>query len=109
MSIGESLLKLKLANNIISENGYNTKRYSLEKIKQSNLGNKEVQKVTYTNIQNFLTAITDLSNSFIKKIVIELKAIFKEAQRRESIYKNPTLNIEKSKSKKLTKKWRLFQ
>ena len=102
--LGESLLKLKLANNIIGENAYNTKKYSLNKIKDSNIGYKPIQKVTYTDVQNFLTTITDLSNSFIEKIIIELKSIFKEAQRRELIYKNPTLDITRPRSKKQTKK-----
>lgn len=102
--LGEILLKLKLANNIISENSYNIKNYSLIKIKESDIGNKAIQKITYTDIQNFLTTLTNLSNSFIEKIVIELKSIFKEAQKREIIIKNPTIDIEKPKSKKLDKK-----
>lgn len=102
--LGKELLEFKLASNIISENSYNSKRYSLLKIKEGILGDMPIQKVTYLDIQKFLTTLTDLSNSFIEKIIIELKLIFKEAQKREIIYKNPAVEIVKPKSKKQTKK-----
>lgn len=102
--LGKELLDFKLASNIISENSYNSKRYSLNKIKESPLGNMQIQKVTYLDIQRFLTTLTDLSNSFIEKIVIELKLLFKEAQKREIINKNPAADIVKPKSNKATKR-----
>lgn len=102
--IGKELLEFKLASNIISENTYTSTMYSLNRIKKSELGDMPIQKVSYTDIQHFFTTLTDLSDSFIEKIVIQLKLIFKEAQKREIIYKNPTLGIERPKSKKIKRK-----
>lgn len=102
--LGKELLDTKLQTNKISENSYVIKNYSLDKIKDGNIGNSKIQKITYSQIQIFLNSLTDLSNSYIQKIIIELNNIFKEAIKREYIYKNPMYNIEKPKSKKLTRK-----
>lgn len=102
--LGKELLKIKLKTNKISENSFVIKKYSLEKIGESDIGNFKIQKVTYPQIQNFLNSLTSLSNSYIQKIIIELNNIFKEAIKREYIYKNPMYNIEKPKSQKNTRK-----
>jgi len=105
---GKELLDTKLQTNKISENSYVIKNYSLEKIKDSNIGNCQIQKITYTQIQAFLNTLTDLSNSYIQKIMIELNNIFREAVKREYIYKNPMCNIEKPRSRKVTRKVEAF-
>lgn len=102
--LGKEILEIKLKINKISENSYLTKQHSLNKIKESNLGNANIQKVTYLQIQDFLNDLTVLSDSYIQKITIELNNIFSEAIKREYIYKNPMNNIEKPKSDKNKRK-----
>lgn len=102
--LGKELLETKYQTNIIKGTSYNTISYPLNKIKSSNIGNINIQKVSYKNIQDFLNTITDLSNSYIEKIIIQLNLIFNEAINRDYIYKSPMKNIKKPISKKTTKK-----
>lgn len=102
--LGAELLETKFRTNKIKGTSYNTISYPLNKIKESNLGNMKIQKVTYKNIQDFLNTITNLSNSYIQKILIQLNLIFGEAVKRDYIYKSPMLNIIKPTSNKITKK-----
>lgn len=102
--LGLELLETKFATNKIKETSYGTISHSLNKIKDTLLGNTPIQKVTYKIIQDFLNEITDLSNSYIEKIVIELTSIFNEAINRDYIYKSPMRNVIIPTSKKETKK-----
>lgn len=102
--LGKELLELKYQSNKIKANSYLLKNHSLNKIKDSSIGFAKIQKITYIEIQHFLNSLTDLSNSYIEKITIELNNIFKEAIKREIIYKNPMINVETPISKKATKK-----
>lgn len=102
--LGKEILDFKFATNTIKGTSYNTINYPLTKIKNSDLGNMEVQKVTRSNIQSFLSTITDLSNSYIEKIVIQLNTIFNEAINRDYIFKSPMKNITKPISRKANKK-----
>ena len=102
--LGTELLETKLKINKIKENAYNASSYALLKIKENHLGDLPIQKVTYLDIQNFLNTTTNLSNSYIEKIIIQLNLIFKEAQKREYIYKNPMLNIIRPISDRVDKK-----
>lgn len=102
--LGRELLDTKYATNKIKGTSYNTMNYPLEKIKKSDLGNVKVQKATYKDIQNFLNGITNLSNSYIEKIMIQLNSIFNEAMNRDYIYKSPMRNVIKPVSEKITKK-----
>ena len=106
--LGKEILDFKYATNTIKGTSYNTINYPLTKIKKSYLGNMEVQKVTRSNIQSFLSTITNLSNSYIEKIVIQLNTIFNEAINRDYIFKSPMKNIVKPISKKATKKVNAF-
>lgn len=102
--LGKELLDTKYATNKIKGTSYNTINYPLEKIKNSNLGNIKIPKVTYKNIQDFLNTTTSLSNSYIEKIIIQLNFIFNESINRDYIYKNPMRNVIKPVSEKITKK-----
>ncbi len=102
--LGKEILDFKYATNAIKGTSYNTINYPLSKIKNSDLGNMEIQKVTRQNIQTFLSTITNLSNSYIEKIIIQLNAIFNEAINRDYIFKSPMRNIVKPLSKKVTRK-----
>lgn len=102
--LGKELLDTKYAANIIKGTSYTSTNYCLEKIKNSDLGNIKIQKVTYKNIQDFLNDITSLSNSFIEKIMIQLHSIFNESIDRNYIYRNPMRNVIRPISQKLDKK-----
>lgn len=102
--LGREIIDTKLKINTIGENSYLTKKQALNKIKESELGNLPIQKTSYLQIQKFLNNSINLSNSYIEKIIIELNSIFKEATKREYIYRNPMDNIEKPKSQKQTRK-----
>lgn len=106
--LGKELLETKYATNVIKGTSYNTISYPLEKIKNSEIGNMYVDKVSYKNIQDFLNTTTALSNSYIEKIVIQLNGIFNEAIKRDYIYKSPMLNVIKPISDKLDKKVKAF-
>ena len=97
--LGKEILDTKLATNTIQETSYVTISNSLTKIKNSDIANINIQKVNYTLIQNFLNNITELSNSYIQKIIIMLNQIFKEAIKRNYIYQNPMVNVTKPISK----------
>lgn len=102
--LGKELLDTKYATNKIKGTSYNTINYPLKKIKKSDLGNIKVQKVTYKDVQNFLNNTTNLSNSYIEKLMIQLNLIFNEAINRDYIYKSPMKNVIKPISENATKK-----
>lgn len=102
--LGIELLETKFKTNKIKETSYGTISHSLNKIKDTELGNTPIQKVTYKTIQDFLNTITNLSNSYIEKIVIQLNSIFDEAINRDYIYKSPMRNVVIPISKQETKK-----
>lgn len=102
--LGLELLETKFKTNKIKETSYGTISHSLNKIRDTELGNTPIQKVTYKTIQNFLNTITNLSNSYIEKIVIQLNSIFDEAINRDYIYKSPMRNVVIPISKQETKK-----
>ncbi len=101
--LGLEILDTKLSTNIIKETSYNSLSHSLNKIKNSLLGDMKVQKVTYREIQLFYNSITSLSNSYIEKINILLNLIFSESLKRDYIFKNPMTNVIVPKSEKETK------
>ena len=102
--LGIELLETKFKTNKIKETSYGTISHSLNKIKDTELGNTPIQKATYKTIQDFLNTITNLSNSYIEKIVIQLNSIFDEAINRDYIYKSPMRNVVIPISKQETKK-----
>lgn len=97
--LGKSILDTKLSTNTIKETSYITLKNSLNKIKEGDIANIKIQKITYSLIQEFLNTLTNLSNSYIQKIIIMLNQIFKEAVKRNYIYKNPMLDIVRPISK----------
>lgn len=101
--LGKKILDTKLATNTIQETSYVTILNSLNKIKNSDIANINIQKINYTLIQDFLNTLTDLSNSYIQKIMIMLDQIFREAIKRNYFYKNPMENVTKPLSKNRNK------
>lgn len=102
--LGKEILDTKYATNKIKGTSYNSSNYPLEKIRQSNIANIKIPKVTYKDIQEFLNTTTNLSSSYIEKIFIQLNLIFNEAINRDYIYKSPMRNVIRPVSEKGTKK-----
>lgn len=105
-NLAQEILDLKLNSNIICEATYYRDLDSLAIIKNY-IGNIRIQKVTRSQIQDFLNTIKeDYSNSVIGKVYQLLKTVMKEAILRENITKNPMNHVIKPKSVKKDKKIR---
>ena len=76
--------------------------YILDLIKDSNIGNTQIQKLTSNQIQEFINTKKNYSNSTITKILRVINRICNEAVKKEIIYKNPVLDVIKPKSIKLS-------
>ena len=66
---------------------------------------KFIQNITQADIKEFLNTLTDKSQSFLEKIIINLRGIFETAIDNDIISKNPCRNIS-AKSKVQKKKKR---
>lgn len=107
-NLAQEILDLKLNSNTICEGTYYRDLDSLVIIKRY-IGNIRVQKITRSQIQDFLNEIKeDYSNSVIDKVYQLLKTVMKEAVLRENITKNPMNHVIKPKSVKKDKKIRAF-
>ena len=74
--LGKHILDMKLASNSIQGKTYVTISNSLNKIKNSDIGNINIKKINYALVQDFLNTLTDLSNAYIQKIIIMLNQLF---------------------------------
>lgn len=96
--LGKHIIDTKLETNTIKASTYNTWLYPLTKIKESNIANVKVQKITTNSIQDFLNSCKNLSNAYIEKICILLNLIFDYAINNDYIVKNPMRNTIRPKS-----------
>ena len=103
-SLGLEIIENKLKRNKIEECSYRRSIQTLNQIKNSSLKDTKIQKVTSTQLQDFIDEKKKYANSYIDKIFEMLGSIFKEALKRDYILKNPLLNVEKPKSEKKEKK-----
>lgn len=101
--LGEQLLENKLNSNIITDSTYGRSLGTFNHIKNSNIGDIRIQKVTTAELQSFMNLKKDYANSYIDKIYQMLGSIFKEAINRDIIIKNPLNNVIKPKSSKKDK------
>lgn len=101
--LGEQLIDNKFNANIITEATYGRSLGTLNHIKNSDIADIEIQKVTITELQDFINSKKDYANSYIDKMYEMLGSIFKEAMKRDIIVKNPLLNVIKPKSSKKDK------
>lgn len=102
--LGEELINKKIESNNIRESTYYRLEGTFKHIKESNLYNAKIQKVTSVELQDFMNTKKEYANSYIDKIYELLNSIFKEAINREYIYKNPLNVVLKPKSLKNDKK-----
>ena len=102
--LGEELINKKYESNNIKEATYGRLLGTFNHIKDSNIYDLKIQKVTPQELQNFMNSKKHYANSYIDKIYELLGSIFKEAINRDYIYKNPLNRVLKPKSEKQDKK-----
>lgn len=106
--LGEELINNKYESNNIKESTYGRLLGTFNHIKESNIYNAKIQKVTPQELQDFINTKKKYANSYIDKIYELLGSIFKEAINRDYIYKNPLNRVLKPKSDKQDKKIEAF-
>ena len=100
VKIMEDIREEKLASNTISGGQYARLKWTINKIKNSKIGNMKIQDITKDDIQEFLNSVKDLSDSYIKKLYEQ----FVQAYRRAEIKKYISMyEVIKPKSNKQTK------
>lgn len=103
VKIMEDIREEKLASNTISGGQYARLKWTINKIKNSKLGEMKIQDVTKNDIQEFLNSIKDLSDSYIKKLYEQFVQAYRRAEIKKSITYNPMYEVIKPKSDKQTK------
>ncbi len=107
-SLGLEITQNKFKRNKISETSYARELMTLDHIKNSSIKDIKIQKITYSQLQDFMDDKKKYANSYIDKIYQMLGRIFNEALKRNYIIKNPLLNVEKPNSEKNNKKIEAF-
>ena len=103
VKIMEDIREEKLASNTISGGQYARLKWTINKIKNSKLGEMKIQDVTKNDIQEFLNSIKDLSDSYIKKLYEQFVQAYRRAEIKKYITYNPMYEVIKPKSDKQTK------
>lgn len=103
VKIMEDIREEKLASNAISGGQYARLKWTINKIKNSKLGEMKIQDVTKNDIQEFLNSIKDLSDSYIKKLYEQFVQAYRRAEIKKYITYNPMYEVIKPKSDKQTK------
>lgn len=103
VKIMEDIREEKLASNTISGGQYARLKWTINKIKNSKLGEMKIQDVTKNDIQEFLNSIKDLSDSYIKKLYEQFVQAYRRTEIKKYITYNPMYEVIKPKSDKQTK------
>ncbi len=102
--LGKELADNKFNRNKVNEATYGRELQTLNHIKNHNISNINIQKITYKQLQDFMDSKKNYKNTYISKIYELLGRIFKEAIKRDYILKNPMVNVEKPKSEQIDEK-----
>ena len=103
VKIMEDIREEKLASNTISGGQYARLKWTINKIKNSKIGNMKIQDITKDDIQEFLNSVKDLSDSYIKKLYEQFVQSYRRAEIKKYISYNPMYEVIKPKSNKQTK------
>ena len=103
-SLGLELVENKLKRNKIGEASYNREIQTLSHIKNSQLKDMKIQKITPQHIQNFIDSKRDYSNEYINKIYGLLGRIFQKSNKKEEKIEALTLEEQKAFLNSLNKK-----
>lgn len=98
--IMKSNLKLKLDTNQISPTQYGRVLRTIKKLEKTNIGNKNIDKITSKEIQAYLKSIQHLSNSSIQKAYQQFNQAFNVAINKGYIMKNPMVDVTRPHSVK---------
>ena len=103
--LAKEIIEDKKSSNEVSDATYKRLEYTLGYIKNSNIANLSIQKITPKQIKDFLNGMTSYSNSVLQKIFQLLNQTFRRAVDRNYIIKNPMLaeEVKRPKSDKLDK------
>lgn len=99
----EDIREEKLASNTISGGQYARLKWTINKIRNSKIGDMKIQDITKDDIQEFLNSIKNLSDSYIKKIYEQFVQAYRRAEIKKYITYNPMYEVLKPKSNKQTK------
>ena len=103
VKIMEDIREEKLASNTISGGQYARLKWTINKIRNSKIGDMKIQDITKDDIQEFLNSIKNLSDSYIKKIYEQFVQAYRRAEIKKYITYNPMYEVLKPKSNKQTK------
>lgn len=106
VDIAESINDNKKALNKVSETAYQRNKDTIKIICNRPIAVLPIQKLTETALINFMSSITNYSNSVIKKIYATVNASLKRAIKLGIINSNPLEEVMRPESKKATKKIR---
>ena len=103
VKIMEDIREEKLASNTISGGQYARLKWTINKIRDSNVGKMKIQDIKKDDIQEFLNSLKDLSDSYIKKIYEQFVQAYRRAEIKKYVTYNPMHEVIKPKSNKQTK------
>lgn len=103
VKIMEDIREEKLASNTISGGQYARLKWTINKIKNSKIGDMKIQDITKDDIQDFLNSVKDLSDSYIKKIYEQFVQAYRRAEIKKYISYKHMYEVIKPKSNKQTK------
>lgn len=103
VKIMEDIREEKMLSNTISGGQYARLKWTINKIKNSKIGNMKIQDIEKDDIQEFLNSLKDLSDSYIKKIYEQFVQAYRRAEIKKYITYNPMYEVIKPKSNKETK------
>ncbi len=97
-AILKSNLDFKLKSNLVSPAQYGRVLDSIKQLEKTPFGNKNIDTISYDEIQAYLNSLTHLSNSVIAKAHQQLNQAFKTALEKGYLMKNPMLNVFRPRS-----------
>lgn len=99
----------KLEMNLIGERTYSRILETIKSIEKSPISQKNIADISSNEIQSYLNTLKDYSNSTIKKIKEQFSQVFKEAQNKGYIIRNPMFNVIRPKSTQIRKPVRALE
>lgn len=104
--IARSINDNKKALNVVSDTTYHRNEFTISVIAKHPIGSMPVQKLSEPVLTDFLSTLTDYSNSVIKKIYMLLNTSLKKAVKMNIIKSNPLEDVARPNSKKQNRKIR---
>lgn len=99
----------KLEMNLIGERTYSRILETIKAIEKSQISQKNISDISSNEIQSYLNSLKNYSNSTIKKIKEQFSQVFREAQNKGYIIRNPMFNVIRPKSTQIRKPVRALE